>query len=95
MSTFQEAINRMMASTVVAVSQSLTMTTIRRCDMIFVMDKGRIVESSTHDELMKMIVKKTSLTVIAGFYPNLGRRSRVTTRAGAGESSAIEASIDH
>ena len=30
------------------------LSTIKDCDMIFVMDKGRIIESGTHDELIKL-----------------------------------------
>ena len=30
------------------------LSTIKDCDTIFVMDKGRIIESGTHDELIKL-----------------------------------------
>ena len=40
------------------------LSTIRRCDRIFVMEKGQIIESGTHDELMGKA---------NGFYQNLYR----------------------
>ena len=94
----QEAINRMMdehGGSSITIAHRLT--TIRRCDMIFVMDKGRIVESGTHDELMKMIVKKNkSGAVIAGFYHNLWKTQQGDDEEQVQERvHAIEASIDH
>lgn len=44
------------------------LSTIRRCDNIFVMEKGRIIETGTHDELMR---------IEGGFYQGLYRAQTI------------------
>ena len=48
------------------------LTTIRRCDMIYVMHRGKIVEAGTHSDLLKMITTKTKKgKTKSGFYREL------------------------
>jgi ATP-binding cassette subfamily B protein len=46
-----EAIEKLRGS-ITAIIIAHRLTTIKNCDVIFVMDKGNIVESGTHDELL-------------------------------------------
>jgi ATP-binding cassette subfamily B protein len=48
-----EAIEKLRGS-MTAIIIAHRLTTIKNCDVIFVMDKGNIVESGTHDELLAM-----------------------------------------
>ena len=56
------------------------LTTIRDCDQIVVMDKGRRVEQGTHDELMAIPIRthsvlqpdgSTTVTTVSGWYHEL------------------------
>merc|ERR1719192_2031344 len=48
------------------------LTTIRSCDRIIVMDKGRCVEQGSHDELMRIPVSKNEEgNMISGYYHDL------------------------
>lgn len=47
----QDAIDKLQGKTTITIAHRLT--TIKNCDLIYVMNKGRVVESGSHDELMK------------------------------------------
>merc|ERR1719333_1856406 len=48
------------------------LTTIRSCDRIVVMDKGRCVECGSHEELMKISISKDEKeNMVTGYYHDL------------------------
>lgn len=54
----------------VAIVIAHRLTTIKNCDNIVMMDKGEKVEEGTHEELMKIQVKKEDDVVVQGYYHN-------------------------
>jgi len=66
------------------------LTTIKRCDAIFVMDKGKIVEQGAHDDLLKIPIEKTSSGAITkGWYHDLW-----ATQMGNDESDKVK-NLEH
>ena len=57
------------------------LSTIRQCDRIIVLDKGRIVEDGTYDELIKL----------NGFFKELVERQQINPKQEAGEDGDAEA----
>lgn len=48
----QEAIDKLKDKTTITIAHRLS--TIKNCDLIYVMNKGKVIESGTHDELIKL-----------------------------------------
>merc|ERR1712139_415122 len=70
----QTAIDKMMDARGSGCSITIAhrLTTVRNCDLICVMQKGRVVEEGAHNELMmREVVKDEDGDVVAGFYRNL------------------------
>ena len=54
----------------VAIVIAHRLTTIKNCDNIIMMDAGKKVEEGTHEELMKIQIKKDDDTIVQGYYHN-------------------------
>eukprot|EP00940_MAST-03C_sp_MAST-3C-sp2_P003373 g3373.t1 len=74
---------------VIAIAHRLT--TVCDYDRILVMDDGRIVETGTHEELLKIpIVREEDDTVVKGFYHHLWNESGVHDMSAERRLAALE-----